>query len=340
METKLSGDSRPNIAPMTSVTVVMPVYNAGPYLDEAVTSILDQSYDDFTFCIYDDCSTDDSYQRLLEWQLKDRRIQLIKGTERLGPVGSSNAAARLALSPFVARMDADDVASPRRLELQLAVLQSHRDAVLVASTFQMIDQNGTVTRGPMSSKIAGRSPPFAHPTIMYRREEFEACGAYREGTDYFEDLDLLHRLSAKGSLLVINRPLLSMRFAGQNARLNDEADKVELAINQQYDEDASGQVRLNPKTFYTLAILRIQAGQRPKILRKVLRKMNFRDTPTALTVILLITAGDIAPHLTRSILRFLALLGDLRRRRRILPNHIYRWQFESLSCDLGKLSDL
>src|SRR5437868_4189969 len=91
------------------VSVVMPVHNALPYLDAAVQSILDQSFDDFEFVILDDASTDGSSERLRHWASTDKRIRLIEEKQNLGPAGSSERVARAASATIVARMDADDI---------------------------------------------------------------------------------------------------------------------------------------------------------------------------------------------------------------------------------------
>jgi glycosyltransferase involved in cell wall biosynthesis len=166
---------------MTDVTVVMPVHNAMPYLDAAIESVLAQTHTRFGLAIYDDASSDGSYQRALDWASRDKRIAVKRGETRLGPCGSSNAAARLAETELVARMDGDDIAMPERLELQLKALHDHPDAVLVGSTFDMIDGEGQIIRPAVPSRIAGAAPPFAHPSIMYRRSAFEAAGGYIAG---------------------------------------------------------------------------------------------------------------------------------------------------------------
>src|SRR3954464_774388 len=113
------------------VSVVMPVHNALPYLDAAVASILDQSFDDFEFVILDDASTDGSTERLREWAARDPRIRLIEEKRNLGPALSSERVAREAKAPVVARMDADDVSYSTRLEEQLEVLDNFPDAGVV-----------------------------------------------------------------------------------------------------------------------------------------------------------------------------------------------------------------
>src|SRR3982751_1358820 len=153
------------------VSVVMPVHNALPYLDAAVESILGQALGDFEFVILDDASTDGSTERLRDWAMADARIRLIEEKRQLGPALSSDRVARAALAPIVARMDADDLSHPDRLQDSLAVLADHPDAGVVACLCEFIDVKGRKLRGSERWRLARKSPmvPFAHGTIMYRR---------------------------------------------------------------------------------------------------------------------------------------------------------------------------
>src|SRR5882672_4552339 len=97
------------------ISVVMPVHNGLPFLDESIKSILAQTLSDFEFVILDDASTDGSAELVREWEKRDARIQLHTSRERLGLAGSSNAVVSKTHTPIVARMDADDIAHPDRL---------------------------------------------------------------------------------------------------------------------------------------------------------------------------------------------------------------------------------
>src|SRR5690349_5152599 len=115
------------------ISVVMPVYNAAPFLDDSVSSILKQSLTDFEFVILDDGSTDNSIHLLREWAARDQRIKIHESKKRLGLSGSSNAVVAAARAPIVARMDADDVAHPERLRRQWEVIQHGRDVAVVGT---------------------------------------------------------------------------------------------------------------------------------------------------------------------------------------------------------------
>src|SRR3954449_7426759 len=121
------------------VSVVIPVRNALPYLDAAVTSILGQTFKDFEFVILDDASTDGSTERLREWARRDTRIRLLEEKQNLGPALSSERVARAASAPTVARMDADDISYPERLADQLEVLRQHPNVGVVGGLYDIID---------------------------------------------------------------------------------------------------------------------------------------------------------------------------------------------------------
>lgn len=316
---------------LPQVAIVMPVYNALPYLDAAIESLLRQTLSDFCLAIYDDRSTDGSYHRALDWAGRDPRITVHRGTTRLGPCGSSNAAAALATTEFVARMDADDVAAPERLLYQLEVLRANPDAVLIGSAFEMIDGRGQVIRGPVLSHTTGSAPPIAHASIFYRREAFIAAGGYREHTDYFEDQDLYRRLSLHGKLLVSRRPLVQMRFAGQHARLRDDREEVIQRINLLYQGEDAGQGSattrvLSPAAIYSVAVLAALGLERPKLLGLALKRVDFRQPMKAFGVLAFIATAELSPHAARAMNR---LFGRLRKMRSGVSEgqDIHSWVF-------------
>jgi glycosyltransferase involved in cell wall biosynthesis len=127
---------------MAKVSVLTSVYNAGKYLDEAIQSILNQTFSDFEFIIINDASTDDSADYLA--QLNDPRIKLIHNETNMGLTRSLNIGLQHVTTEYVARMDADDVASPERLERQVGFLDRHLDYILVGSSYRLINAQSQV----------------------------------------------------------------------------------------------------------------------------------------------------------------------------------------------------
>ena len=290
-----------NVVPLNDValTVVMPVYNAMPYLDEAVASTLAQTFPHFRLAIYDDHSTDGSFDAAQAWSRRDPRVSVVRGPVRLGPTGSSNAAAALAETEFVARMDADDIMHPERLALQLPVLTRMPDVVLVGSPYDPIDAQGRA-RPELVGRVGNRSP-IAHPSILYRRAMFNAIGGYREGTDYFEDVDLYARFAAVGRIVAINRPLITVRFAGQHARLNDDPAVVLRKLDSHYSSNQSldtTEKLLSPETFYGMANLAMRSMARPRVFRLMFGRMSLAKPGLAALVAAYVGLATLSPRLT------------------------------------------
>src|SRR6185312_9442504 len=121
------------------ITVLMPAYNAGKYIREAVQSVLRQTYRDFELLIVNDGSTDDTLEIALSFT--DPRVVVVN-KEHKGIAAALNTGLKLATAPFIARFDADDICMPTRLETQFNFLQDHPDYVLVGSDAEYVLENG------------------------------------------------------------------------------------------------------------------------------------------------------------------------------------------------------
>src|SRR6266550_5112154 len=104
------------------ISVVMPAYNAGAYIDEAISSILKQTFHDFEFIIINDGSSDDTASILKRYEESDGRIRVFH-QENQGMIAALNCGCRLARGEYIARMDADDVSYAHRLEKQLEYIE-------------------------------------------------------------------------------------------------------------------------------------------------------------------------------------------------------------------------
>ena len=201
------------------VSVVMSVYNGEKYLNEAVDSILNQTYRNFEFIIIDDGSTDNSPAILKEYAAMDARIRFISREHR-GLPKSANEGIALSAGGFIARMDSDDVAAPERFQKQLDYLEANQRCVAVGAEVMLIDEQGRPLghRGHphghwaiRRSLLMGNGGTMTHPAVMIRRGAIQKISGYNEGFETTSDLDLFLRLSEVG--LVENLPdvLLSWR---------------------------------------------------------------------------------------------------------------------------------
>ncbi|HYD13965.1 MAG TPA: glycosyltransferase family A protein [Allosphingosinicella sp.] len=215
------------------VSVVMPVRNAAPYLDESIASILGQSFTDFEFVIRDDGSTDGSQDIVRRWASRDRRIRAFEG-DRLGLVEIANWVVHEARAPIVARMDADDIAHPGRLARQVGLLDRAETVVLAGSLYETIDSRGARIL-PVARWRLGRKScyvPFPHASATFRKQAFLDVGGYRPDCIYWEDLDLFLRMGERGRIAVVAEPLLAYRISGAGVRRVSQAIAFERAIEK------------------------------------------------------------------------------------------------------------
>lgn len=124
------------------VSVVMAAHNAERHLREAMDSILGQSLTDFEFIIVDDASTDGTPEILREYAQRDARIRLLRNEANRGPYPTGNRGLEAARAPIIARMDADDISMPERLERQIGFLDANPDHLLVATSYRAISDTG------------------------------------------------------------------------------------------------------------------------------------------------------------------------------------------------------
>lgn len=202
------------------VTVLMSVYNGAKYLSEAIESILKQTYSDFEFLIVDDASTDCSIEIIKNYA--DPRIRLIANTQRKGLAANLNRGLELARGEYIARMDADDISMPQRLEKQVAFMKANPD--LAASGTCALDMNEAggdlAVRKVFHGRALGRwiwmPSPFIHPTVIFRKRVIEKYG-YDSSLEPAEDYGLWLKLHCGGETLDnLNEVLLRYRVHGQS----------------------------------------------------------------------------------------------------------------------------
>lgn len=187
------------------VSVVMPVYNSQKYLSEAIKSIMTQTYKRFELIIVDDESTDESYKIIKHYQKRHRaKIKVIKTGKNLNRGGDlcANLGIELARGKYIARMDADDIAIPTKLEKQVAFLEKNKRVFLVGASAHVINKRGTI----VGEKLEPTHPfdiyhayatfhPIIHPTAVFRRifrgKKFSYQINYSANNDYYTFFKLI-----------------------------------------------------------------------------------------------------------------------------------------------------
>ena len=219
------------------ISIVMPVYNAEKYLRYAIESILRQTFAEFEFIILNDGSTDGSKAIIAAYAEKDPRIIFIDSPQNIGYVPRLNEGIEKARAPYIARMDADDIAMPRRLELQHDFLEQRPDVGLVGGYIATIDErnadHGNIWRFTARSEeipvIMMFGNYFAHPTVMYRTGIVRKIG-YDASYMPSEDFKMWTGISRVARVANLNRVLLLYRSHAAN-------------ISKKHVSDASAQVR-------------------------------------------------------------------------------------------------
>jgi glycosyltransferase involved in cell wall biosynthesis len=197
-----------------TLTVVMPVYNAMPYVKEAVASILHQTYRDFRLLVVDDGSTDGSAAFLNS--ISDPRVE-VRHQNNMGEYATTNLAIASVDSEFIAILHADDVAVPNRLEKQLDVLASHPDLACVLSNYTLVYNNiasvpcWAYGEEEVSSYTSQRYSSITPTTLCCRRNVWLELGGFRTFLPNVGDYDFLLRCEEKFPIAVINTPLVRYR---------------------------------------------------------------------------------------------------------------------------------
>jgi len=207
-----------NVTPSCKISVLMPVYNAAPYLVASVASIIEQEFRDWEMICVNDGSRDESLEILQRFASIDSRIRVIDQSNA-GIVAALQRAIDEARGELLARMDADDISVASRFGKQVEFLARHPDVVVVGGAALEIDSDGDplrITQYPSQSdllvqRLLKRHSALIHPSVMRRRQAVQQVGGYRPKYQWVEDHDLWLRISQIGKLANIDSILLGYR---------------------------------------------------------------------------------------------------------------------------------
>lgn len=264
---------------MPRISVLLPVYNGAQFVREAVASILAQTCKDFELLIFDDGSTDGSLAIIRSMAASDSRIRFYTRPNR-GLVVTLNELLDIATGPFIARMDADDIAEPERFERQLREFELDESLLAVGSDVFSIDPRGrrlmTISMPRAHHEIdeytlaVVHGSGMCHPAMMFRAVAFEMAGRYREEYWPAEDADLVLRIAEKGRVANIPLPLLSYRSHGDSIG-HTQASRQREALYMAA-ADAAGRRGLPPPP---LSLRELAQGDKTDIESKADREMKW-----------------------------------------------------------------
>ncbi len=232
----------------TKVTVILTSFNHAKYLRESIDSVLSQTFLDFELIVWDDASTDESWNIIQSY--KDPRIRAFKNEiNKMGifnPVLSSNTS----LSDYIAIHHSDDVWEPGKLEKQVAFLDVHPEVGAVFSNALIIGEDSKPLEDKLHPYYSVFDQPnrnryewlnfffyngnaLCHPSALIRKECYAECGQYRYGFAQLTDLDMWVRLCFKYEIHVLPEKLARFRVRANEA--NSSGNIPDARIRQQFE---------------------------------------------------------------------------------------------------------
>lgn len=213
----------PKDAPL--VSVVMAVRDGSAHVREAIESILEQTLEDLELIVVDDGSRDPTPDIVAELERQDGRVRLLREAPR-GVSAARNRGGRDVRSRFLAVMDADDVALPTRLELQVEYLESHDDVVAVGGAAIFVDDEGVElgiqfypeADAEITKLLQAGQSPAIHPAACMRTAAFKASSGYRPAFELAQDFDLWLRMAEHGR--IANIPQVVLRYRTHTGQLS------------------------------------------------------------------------------------------------------------------------
>lgn len=271
------------------ITVISGFYNRSDCLNLTIDSIMNQTYSNFEFIVFNDCSTDDTKDRLEEVQKKyskDSRLKIINFDANKGFVRGMKHCIEMARGDYICVQGSGDYSHPRRLELQAEVLDEYADVSVVGCFYDnYVEDTGVSRLRNIVSDFASRDDLykknyFSHGEVMYRKSDYEKVGGYREFFKNCQDYDLWFRLREIGKFYTVKellyrryirydgvtyKPekfLVQMRYAHLCREVNS-LDKSEQAkyLNDVSSRGIKAEVDISTKVF------------QKKIIRSVLRSL-------------------------------------------------------------------
>lgn len=221
------------------ISVVMSARNSERYIAETIESVLNQTYKDFEFLIVNNGSTDRTEEIIQQYAQRDARVIPMQHPQP-GWTAAVNQAMRRAKYDWIARIDADDVMLPHRLERQLQAIQSDPDVILWGAYAYQIDESGhqigfmehgPTTRAEFYRQIEACEPVFIlNPTIILRRDVALDLGGFNEKLVAAGDEELWSRMRTRGVMLTIPEPLIKYRIHNQG--LTARYPRVQMFVHR------------------------------------------------------------------------------------------------------------
>jgi glycosyltransferase involved in cell wall biosynthesis len=234
-------EEAPEVLPIPSVSVCIPVYKGEKFLAETIRSVLDQTYRDYELVVLDNASPDESGNIARSFAERDARVRVERNPVTLSQPDNWNRVVELSRAPLVKVVCADDLLHPRCLEYQVAPMEADPGLALVASRRHMIDEQSRVivprrglagltgvrTGVEVARRVVrnGSNPIGESNNVLFRREDFFTVGGWRGDRTYVMDLDLWLRLLQLGDFLGLPETLAAFRI-GRGTVSSDNSEAI------------------------------------------------------------------------------------------------------------------
>ncbi|MDC8000065.1 glycosyltransferase family 2 protein [Aequorivita todarodis] len=263
---------------MPELTVIMPVYNGELFLEEAIESILGQTFSNFSLIIVNDNSTDTTQKIIDKYISLDKRVQSITNNTNFGPAKSRNLAIDAADTEFIALMDADDRAVATRLEKQLDYLKTHLEVGVCGSWFTFFGKENKVVKHDTDHdriKVGFlRSCTIGNPTVMLRKSSLGNL-RFDESMKIAEDYSLWSQLIANTKFHNIPESLLFYRWHSDNMSQTkiENLETSEFSIKAKQLENL-GIHPNNPDLEYYVHAVSLKRNQPTESIIKTIKAAN------------------------------------------------------------------
>ncbi|MGB1285917.1 MAG: glycosyltransferase family 2 protein [Aggregatilineales bacterium] len=194
------------------ISIVMPTYNGTKYLDQAIESCLDQTYPHWELVVVDDASTDNTQQRLKEWQERDSRIRVIRHENNKGLPGALNTGIQHMDGAYFTWLSDDDLLRAHTLKTMLQFLEDNPEIELVYTDYSEVDENNNFIRRRYveAPELLGIANPIG-VCHLRKREVFDKVGIYAEDLFLAEDLEFWIRAFMKCKVSILREDLFLYR---------------------------------------------------------------------------------------------------------------------------------
>ena len=247
-----------------TVSVIIPTFNRAGLIRDAIASVLKQSYSNLEVIVVDDGSTDSTADVVTSFL--DERLVFLRQENR-GRSAARNRAIAQARGRYIAFLDSDDMYLEGKLEKQIDYMDSHPEVGMTYTSAMCIDENGdslprkyeATVSGMIHAAIAFYLPvTITLPTVMVRREVFNAVGGFDEAMDRFEDTDMWRRISKTYCIGAIQEYTCKLRTHGGNCLASQDPKQIRNALD-----------------YYASKILREDTDMSPMARRKGLAGIYF-----------------------------------------------------------------